>query len=389
MTEDAILSLNAGSSSLKFALFEMRGSELAAVLRGQIESIGKSPHLRAKAEDGSVTAEQSWGAATPQETMLRAVLDLADRHLGADRLRAAAHRIVHGGTRFTGPVRIDDAVLRAMEALTPLAPLHQPHNLAPIRALRSMRPGLAQVASFDTAFHAAMPDEAARLALPRALSDAGIRRYGFHGISYEYIASVLPPALASGRVVVAHLGNGASLCAMRAGRSVDTTMSFTALDGLVMGTRPGTLDPGVVTYLIRERGMSADQVEDMLYHRAGLLGVSDASGDMRELLASSDPHSTQAVALFVARLARETGAMAAALGGLDGIVFTAGIGEHAAPIREAACARLAWLGLRLDQAANARGSGRISAEGSPMQAWVIPTDEELVLARHAAAVLEG
>lgn len=389
MTEDAILSLNAGSSSLKFALFQIRGSELAAVLRGQIESIGTAPHLRAKGADGSIVAEQGWDAATPQETMLRAVLDLADRHLGADRLRAAGHRIVHGGTRFTAPVLVDDAALRAMEALTPLAPLHQPHNLAPIRALQAVRPSLAQVASFDTAFHATMPDEAARLALPRALSESGIRRYGFHGISYEYIAGALPPELAGGRVVVAHLGNGASLCAMHAGRSVDTTMSFTALDGLVMGTRPGTLDPGVVTYLIRERGMSAAQVEDMLYHRSGLLGVSGVSGDMRELLASSEPHAKQAVALFVARLARETAAMVAALGGLDGIVFTAGIGEHAAPIREAACARLGWLGLRLDQAANARGEGRISAEGSAVQAWVIPTDEELVVARHAVEVLAG
>ncbi len=389
MSADAILSLNAGSSSLKFALFEMRGSGLAAVLRGQIESIGTAPHLRATGADGAVIAEQDWDRATPQETMLRAVLDLADRHLGADRLRAAGHRIVHGGTRFTAPARVDDEVLRAMDALTPLAPLHQPHNLAPIRTLRAMRPGLAQVASFDTAFHAAMPDEAARLALPRALSEAGIRRYGFHGISYEYIAGALPADLAAGRVVVAHLGNGASLCAMRAGHSVDTTMSFTALDGLVMGTRPGALDPGVVTYLIRERGMSAEQVEDVLYHRSGLLGVSGVSGDMRTLLASADPHAKQAVALFVAGLARETGAMAAALGGLDGLVFTAGIGEHAVPIREAACARLEWLGLRVDQAANRRGAGRISAEGSPVQAWVIPTNEELVVARHAAEVLNG
>ena len=363
---DAVLAVNAGSSSLKFALFELRGEDAPReAFRDQI--------------DGVVEAAD-----------LHAVLARADAHLGANRLLAAGHRVVHGGTRFVAPVLVDQAVLEALEALTPLAPLHQPHNLAPIRALAAARPGLAQVACFDTAFHATMPDEASRLALPRAISDSGVRRYGFHGLSYEYIArrlGVVAPALAGGRVIVAHLGNGASLCAMDAGRSVDTTMGFTALDGLVMGTRPGTLDPGAVLYLMRERKMSAAEVEDMLYHRAGLLGVSGVSGDMRTLLASDDPHARQAVTLFVARLAREAGGLVSALGGLDGIVFTGGIGEHAAPIRAEACARLAWLGLRLDAAANTRGAGRISAPDSEVEAWVIPTDEELMVTRHTAAVL--
>jgi len=363
---DAVLAVNAGSSSLKFALFELRGEDAPReAFRDQI--------------DGVVEAAD-----------LHAVLARADAHLGANRLLAAGHRVVHGGTRFVAPVLVDQAVLEALEALTPLAPLHQPHNLAPIRALAAARPGLAQVACFDTAFHATMPDEASRLALPRAISDSGVRRYGFHGLSYEYIArrlGVVAPALAGGRVIVAHLGNGASLCAMDAGRSVDTTMGFTALDGLVMGTRPGTLDPGAVLYLMRERKMSAAEVEDMLYHRAGLLGVSGVSGDMRTLLASNDPHAREAVTLFVARLAREAGGLVSALGGLDGIVFTGGIGEHAAPIRAEACARLAWLGLRLDAAANTRGAGRISAPDSEVEAWVIPTDEELMVTRHTAAVL--
>ena len=363
---DAVLAVNAGSSSLKFALFELRGEDAPReAFRDQI--------------DGVVEAAD-----------LHAVLARADAHLGANRLLAAGHRVVHGGTRFVAPVRVDQAVLEALEALTPLAPLHQPHNLAPIRALAAARPGLAQVACFDTAFHATMPDEASRLALPRAISDSGVRRYGFHGLSYEYIArrlGVVAPALAGGRVIVAHLGNGASLCAMDAGHSVDTTMGFTALDGLVMGTRPGTLDPGAVLYLMRERKMSAAEVEDMLYHRAGLLGVSGVSGDMRTLLASNDPHAREAVTLFVARLAREAGGLVSALGGLDGIVFTGGIGEHAAPIRAEACARLAWLGLRFDAAANTRGAGRISAPDSDVEAWVIPTDEELMVARHTAAVL--
>ncbi len=389
---DAVLAINAGSSSLKFALFELRGPDgQLATVRGLIESIGEAPHLRATDHAGAMIAEQCWDSGASHETLLTALLGFADSHLGADRLCAAGHRVVHGGARFTFPVRVDAAVLDELDALTPLAPLHQPHNLSPIRAVAAARPDLPQVACFDTAFHATMPPVATRLALPRAISEAGVRRYGFHGLSYEFIARrlrALAPDLAAGRVIVAHLGNGASLCALRAGRSVETTMGFTALDGLVMGTRPGTLDPGAVLYLMNGRGMSAAEVEDMLYHRSGLLGVSGISGDMRALLASTDPHAREAVDLFVARLVREAGALASALSGLDGLVFTAGIGEHAPEVRALACAGLAWLGLRLDPVANARGAGRISAEGSPVAAWVIPTDEEATIARHTAETLD-
>ncbi len=388
---DAVLAINAGSSSLKFALFELRGVDgLATVMRGKVEGIGETPHLRASDEAGAVIAERRFPSDASHEALLETVLKLVETHLGADRLRAAGHRVVHGGARFTAPVQVDAAAMREMEALTPLAPLHQTHNLAPIRAIAAARPGLAQVACFDTAFHSTMPDVATRLALPRAISDAGVRRYGFHGLSYEFIARRMratAPALIAGRVIVAHLGNGASLCAMRTGRSIDTTMGFTALDGLVMGTRPGTIDPGALLYLLRERGMSAADVEDMLYHRAGLLGVSGVSGDMRALLASTDSHAREAVALFVARLAREAGGLVSALGGLDALVFTGGIGEHAAPIRAEACARLAWLGLQLEEAADARGAGRISTQDSSVDVWVIPTDEEAMIARHTMETL--
>jgi acetate kinase len=386
---DAILAINGGSSSLKFGLFELH-DESSPALRGQIESIGDAPRLRATDTQGAVIAERRWAKGTSHDTLLSALLELVETHLGTDHLYAAGHRVVHGGTRFVAPVRVNPTILRGLEALTPLAPLHQPHNLSPIRAVAAARPSLPQVACFDTAFHATMPEIATRLALPRAISEAGVRRYGFHGLSYEFIATHLPvvaPELAGGRVIVAHLGNGASLCAMRAGRSIDTTMGFTALDGLVMGTRPGTLDPGAVLYLLRERGLSAAETEDMLYHRSGLLGVSGVSGDMRTLLASADPHARDAIELFVARLAREAGGLVSMLGGLDGLVFTAGIGEHAPEVRALACARLAWLGLRLDEPANARGLGRISAADSRVQVWVIPTDEEAMIARHTAETL--
>ncbi|HUZ63551.1 MAG TPA: acetate/propionate family kinase, partial [Acetobacteraceae bacterium] len=359
MTRDAILALNAGSSSIKFALFGGDGLDLAT--HGEAEGIGGAPQFHARAPDGATIAERRFPAGTRFAAVLDALLGFIADHLGGDRLGAVGHRVVHGGTTFDGPVRVTDTVLDALDALTPLAPLHQPHNLAPIRALAASRPELPQVACFDTAFHHGMPELATRFALPRDLTAAGIRRYGFHGLSYEFIARRLrdlAPELAAGRVIAAHLGNGASLCAMAAGRSVDTTMGFTALDGLMMGTRSGSLDPGAVLHLITQCGMTAAAVEDLLYHRSGLLGVSGISNDMRALLASADPHAAEAIALFVFRIARETGALAAALGGLDGFVFTAGIGEHAAPVREAVCARLGWLGARLDPAANARGEGR-------------------------------
>ena len=278
--------------------------------------------------------------------------------------------------------------MQALDALTPLAPLHQPHSLAPIRALMSLRPGLAQVACFDTAFHCTMPAVATRFALPREYEAEGVRRYGFHGLSYEYIARTLretAPGLAAGRVVVAHLGNGASLCAMQDGRSVDTTMSFTALDGLAMGTRCGALDAGVVLYMLQQKGLAPHEVEQVLYRQSGLLGVSGVSGDMRVLLASADPRARDAVELFVFRVARETAALAASLGGLDGFVFTAGIGEHAAEIRSLVCERLRWMGVVPDPAANAGGAGRISAASGAVEVHVVPTDEEAMIAQHTLA----
>jgi len=393
---DAVLVVNAGSSSLKFAVFETAAATAAPLVRvsyGQIEGIGDAPHFTAHDAAGAQVAEHRWpaGEVRTHEELLGVVLDWVDRHLGRDRLVAVGHRVVHGGPRFDRPMLVTDALLRALEALTPLAPLHQPHNIAPIRAIAAARPGLAQVVCFDTAFHHDMPEVAKRVALPPAYLADGVRRYGFHGLSYEYIAGRLrglAPALTGGRVLVAHLGNGASLCAMQDGKSLDTTMGFTALDGLVMGTRCGGIDPGILLYLQQQHAMSAGDLEQLLYRRAGLLGVSGISGDMRELLASDAAAAREAVALFVFRLAREAGGLISSMGGLDGIVFTAGIGEHAPEIRAAACARLAWAGVALDAARNATGSGArcISASGSRVAVWVIPTDEEAMIARHTVMV---
>jgi len=297
--------------------------------------------------------------------------------------------VVHGGADYRHPVRVDDGVLAALERLVPLSPLHQPHNLAGIRALARLRPGVPQVACFDTAFHHTLPPLARNFALPREMSAQGIRRYGFHGLSYEYVASVLPDHLGSaaeGRVVVAHLGHGASLCALRQRRSVETSMSFTPLDGIPMGSRCGALDPGVLLYLMREQGMRPDQLDDLLHHRCGLLGVSGISGDVRTLLASDDPRAAEALELFAYRTAQAIAAHAAALEGLDALVFTAGVGEHAAPVRAAICRRLAWLGLALDETANRGHAARISSADSRVSAWVVPTNEEYMIARHAWAL---
>ncbi|MDE2271694.1 MAG: acetate/propionate family kinase [Xanthomonadaceae bacterium] len=386
---DAILVLNAGSSSIKFALFEIHGTGgLVPTARGEVERLESTPHFVARDARGETLGEGRWsGNKVDFRELLEEVIGWAEARLGDDALRAVGHRVVHGGTRFVAPCLVTPEVLDALDALTPLAPLHQPHNLAPIRAITQARPRLPQVACFDTAFHHAMPRIASLFALPRALEGEGVRRYGFHGLSYEYIAQrllALDPRLASGRLIAAHLGNGASLCAMHAGRSVDTTMGFTALDGLVMGTRCGDLDPGVVLYLERQRGMDAQQVEQMLYRESGLLGVSGGiASDMRTLLASNDPHAREAVELFAFRAAREVGALASSLGGVDGIVFTAGIGEHAPPVRAMVCERLAWLGVALDAAANAADADVISSPGSQIQVRVIPTDEEGMIARHA------
>ena len=388
----AILALNAGSSSIKFGLYEVReGSGLGLKSKGGIEGIGGDPHFTATDAAGLILEDKHWrGKDAEYDAMLAALLAWAEGHVQPDALAAVGHRVVHGGCRFTDPVRLTAEILRQLDALTPLAPLHQPHSLAPIRALMTLRPGLPQVACFDTAFHRTMPAVATRFALPREYEVEGVRRYGFHGLSYEYIARTLRqtvPRLAAGRVVVAHLGNGASLCAMRDGRSQDTTMGFTALDGLVMGTRCGTLDAGVVLYMLQQKGLPANEVEHVLYERSGLLGVSGISSDMRTLLASSDPRAHEAVELFAFRVAQQTAVMAASLGGLDGFVFTGGIGEHAVDARAMVCERLHWLGVALDAVANTGGVGRISGPGSRVEVHVIPTDEEVTIAQHTLDTL--
>ena len=391
---DAILVLNAGSSSIKFSVYALGDEQVNLDSKGQVEGIGGRPCFVVYDANGISLRDDGFGTAGP-DGHLQAIRKLGAwlrERLADDRLVAAGHRVVHGGAGYATPVRIDPAVLARLEALCPLAPLHQPHNLAAIRAVAAVDPDLPQVACFDTAFHRGHPELADWFALPRRFHDEGIRRYGFHGLSYEYIASVLPevaPEIAGGRVVIAHLGSGASMCAMRAGRSIDSTMGFTALDGLPMGTRCGALDPGVVLHLIRTCDMDADAIERLLYHECGLKGVSGISNDMRTLLASDDSRARQAIDLFVWRIARELGALAGVLGGIDGLVFTAGVGERSAEIRERVCEKAAWLGIELDRAANARGGPRISAEGSRVAVYAIPTDEELMIARHTLAVLRG
>jgi acetate kinase len=390
---DAILVLNAGSSSLKFSVFfDRAGAEPQLALRGQIEGILTRPSFIARDAGGATLARSDLGGAMQPGHQGAAdfLLDWLEQRLGGQRLAAAGHRVVHGGLEFSAPVRVNAAVLDALERLVPLAPLHQPHNVATIRAVAARAPDLAQVACFDTAFHTAQPPLAQAFALPRRLTEAGIRRYGFHGLSYEYIAQMLPSVdarAATGRTVVAHLGNGASMCALLAGKSAASTMGFTALDGLPMGTRCGAIDPGVLLYLLDHYGMDAHGLEKLLYHESGLLGVSGVSSDMRALLASADAHAAEAVDLFVYRIVRELGSLASALGGLDALVFTAGIGENAPSIRARVCLAAAWLGIELDESANAGGGPRISSAGSRTSAWVLPTNEELMIALHTRAAL--
>ena len=385
---DAVLVLNAGSSSLKFSLYEVGGAEPAAALRGGIDGLPDAARLAVRDGAGAPVVARSLagGGVLDHAGALDALFATLRGELGGRRVIAVGHRVVHGGTEFAAPVRVDAPVLAALERLVPLAPLHQPHNLAPIRRLLVRRPELPQVACFDTAFHRTLAPEEQLFALPPAYAERGIRRYGFHGLSYEAISAALPrvdPRAAAGRTVVLHLGNGASLCALRAGRSAATTRGFSTLDGLVMGTRCGALDPGVLLHLLVREGMVARALERLLYDESGLLGVSGVSGDMRALLASADPRARLALDLFVHRIARELGALAAVLGGLDALVFTAGIGEHAAPIRARVCEGARWLGVALDPDANASHGPRISAAASAASAWVIPTDEEGVIARHA------
>jgi len=390
---DAILVLNAGSSSIKFALF---GLPLAAdaLLRGQIEGIGRSPRFLL---GGGTAAEM---APPPEDALvgigdhaaaLDLLLDWLARAATGRNLVAAGHRVVHGGTQFTAPQRVTPEIVDALAALGPLAPHHQPHNVAAIRALAARRPDLPQVACFDTAFHATQPAETTTLPLPAALRAKGLRRYGFHGLSYEYVngalAAAAAPDPAPARTVIAHLGNGASLCAVKDGRSVATTMGFSTLDGLVMGTRCGSLDPGVLLHLMAAEGYDAAALTDLLYNRSGLLALSGTSADMRSLLADDRPEARQAVALYCYRITREIGSLAAALGGLDALVFTGGIGEHAAPVRDAVCRGCAWLGLELDAAANADGGPRLTTPASRVAGWAVPTNEELVIARHTAGLV--
>jgi acetate kinase len=388
-----ILVINAGSSSIKFSVFEtVSDSSLKAGAHGQVEGIGTAPHLEVVSGSGEKLADRPV-AASDHLGAIAAIRDWFRSHVGSEASFAGVgHRVVHGGMAYASPVLIDDAVLRSLDALVPLAPLHQPHNLAAIRAIAKIAAGVPQVACFDTAFHRVQPHIAQEFALPRALTGQGIRRYGFHGLSYEYIVSVLPaiaPDCAEGKLVVAHLGNGASMCAISDGRSVASTMGFTALDGLPMGTRTGALDPGVILYLLQHERMDAKGIEDLLYRRSGLLGVSGISSDMRTLLASDEASAREAIDLFVYRIGRELGSLAAVLGGIDGLVFTGGIGEHAALVRERVCHDARWLGIAVDAALNAAGGPRISAAGSRASAWVIPTDENLIIARHTRALLSA
>jgi acetate kinase len=388
---DSVLVLNAGSSSIKFALYPVQGSRLGKrTLGGHVTNIAKSPRIQTHDGMGQRTLalEPPPNAEGAPLHALHRLLDWLEPHLRHSRLLGIGHRVVHGGDRFSAPARIDDGVIRALQALVPIARLHQPYEVDAILACGTRRPTVPQVACFDTAFHHTLPQVARLFPLPRSIIDSGVRRYGFHGLSYAYISGRLPELLAAtgtsvptARVVVAHLGSGSSMCALRGGRSIATTMGFTALDGLMMATRAGSIDPGILLYLMQERGMTADQVSEMLYRRSGLLGVSGSSADMSELLARDDPHACEAVALYEHYVVREAGGLIAALGGIDALVFTAGIGQHAAPVRERVCAALSWLGIELDQAANARHATCISTPASRVSVWVVPTDEEVVIAR--------
>ena len=387
-----ILVVNAGSSSLKFQLFENEpGPRVKRLLKGQLDGIGVRPRLRATKGDGAIAIDRMF---SPEEVRdLPAAIQVTAEWLrGTENVDLAAigHRVVHGGPEYSEPILVSPEVLDRLARYVPLAPLHQPNNLAPIRTILELRPELPQVACFDTAFHRGHGPLADHFAIPEELYAEGVRRYGFHGLSYEYIADRLPqvaPELAQGRVIVAHLGSGASMCAMAGGRSVESTLGFTALDGLPMGTRPGQIDPGVVLYLLTEKGMDAGAVQRFLYNECGLKGLSGISNDMRELEASADPRAAFAIEFFVYRIALNAGMLAAALGGVDGFVFTAGIGENSAMIRARATARLAWLGAKLAPEANARGQTLISSPDSRVAIYVLPTDEELMIARHTLALV--
>ena len=392
---DPILVINSGSSSLKFSVFEtMADRALLLRLNGEIEAGGSASDSKLKVADahGHSLGDQAV-AGSNQDGWIAAIQSWFAAHLGGDaQFDGVGHRIVHGGDTYEQPTLIDDRVLARLDELVPLAPLHEPHQIAAIRAVLKATPLIRQVACFDTAFHASQPKIAREFALPREYTERGIRRYGFHGLSYEYIISALPsvaPECPRARLVVAHLGSGASLCAIAGGRSIATTMGFTPLDGLVMGTRCGSLDPGALLYLMQQEHLSPAQLERILYERSGLLGVSGVSADMRELLVSTLPAAAEAVELFVYRIGRELGSMVAALGGLDALIFTGGIGEHAHQVRSRVCRQAAWLGVSLDETANESGALRISKAGSATSAWVVPTNENLMVARHTRRLLDA
>jgi acetate kinase len=389
-----LIVLNAGSSSLKFQVFDvLDGAEPRLVWKGLYDGLGETAHFLVKDIGGSVLDEMTWSSDDRfgHEEALMHLVSWLSQFREERKPVAIGHRVVHGGAAFSSPVLVDESVLQSLEALVPLAPLHQPHNLEPIRIVRRRLPGMPQVACFDTAFHQSQSDIATMFALPRDMRERGVRRYGFHGLSYDYIASILKDydsRLAEGRAIVAHLGNGASLCALQGGGSIATTMGFSALDGLPMGTRCGALDAGVVFFMLREMKLSPEAAERMLYTKSGLLGVSGLSNDMRVLRvnAATNADAKRAIDLFVYRILREIGSLAAALGGIDGLIFTGGIGENDVATRAEVIAGLAWVGLALDEAANRAGGPRISA-GSGPTAWVIPTNEELVIARQTRSVL--
>jgi acetate kinase len=389
---DCIAVLNAGSSSIKFALFTNE-SDQRLVFRGQVENLGVAPRMTVHDADGGQVLENDWGAEQlDHRTATKIIFETAIGLLAGKPVAAVGHRVVHGGIEFTKPVRVTKDVLSRLRSLCPLAPLHQPHNLAPIEAILSVAPHVPQVACFDTAFHQSGSRLPQTFALPRELTDSGIRRYGFHGLSYEYVSTHLArvaPGEADKRIIIAHLGNGASLCAIHRRRSVATTMGFTAVEGLVMGTRCGSIDPGVLIYLMDERGLDARGLEELIYKKCGLLGVSGISSDMRTLRASEDPRARDAIDLFIYRISREIGSLSAALGGLEGLVFTGGIGQRDALTRSEVVAGCEWLGAKLNETANRCGEGRIDDEASKLPIWVLPTDEECVIARHTAELLGG
>ena len=386
------LVLNAGSSSLKFCVFRQpEGEDWTLEARGQIEGIGTTPRLIARDKHEQILIDRLLrDEVLNGKDALHSLAEWLRSMYGGSEVVGVGHRVVHGGAQFTGPTVITPQVLAELHRLVPLAPLHQPHNIAAIEAVAERLPGVPQVACFDTSFHRGQPAVAELIPLPREIRDHGVQRYGFHGLSYEYIASVLPrlaPEIAHGRVVVAHLGSGASLCALRDSKSIDCTLGFTALDGLCMGTRPGSIDPGVILYMFQSLGLSAKEVETILYKKSGLLGISGISNDTRELLRSNEPAARLALDYFVYRAAKEVGAMAAALGGIDALVFTAGIGENSAEIRRRICESCAWMGMELDSQANSHKGSRISTASSKVSAWVVPTNEELMIARHTGLLL--